>query len=140
MAEQVQTGGAFGEENAIVAGLAHHGLGIVLILEHTESRRQFWHDQTGAEVLGGRKGRGEVEIGGFGGKRVIVFFAGVIVGDVVAFIIVIVAAVIIIVVVVVVLSGRNGADDGGGGRLVGMDDLVLGFFLFMPAETIHDGE
>ena len=139
MAKQVQTGGAFGEKNAVIAGLAHHGLWIVLILEHTESRRQFGHDQTGAEVLGGRKGRGEVEIRSFGGERVIVFFAGVIVGDVVAFIIVIVAAVIIIVVVVV-LSGRNGADDGGGGRLVGMDDLVLGFFLFMPAETIHDGE
>lgn len=133
MAEQVQTGGAFGEKDAIVAGLAHHGLWIVLILEHTESRGQFWHDQTGAEVLGGRKGRGEVEIGSFGGERVIVFFAGSRIESVIGI-------VIIVVVVVVVLSGGNGADDGGGGRLVGLDDIVLGFFLFMPAKAIHDGE
>ena len=65
-----------------------------------------------------------------------VFFAGVMVGDIVASIVAIVA----VVIIVAVLSGGNGADDGSGGRLVGLDDLVLGFFLFMPAETIHDGE
>lgn len=134
MAEQVQAGGAFGEKDAVVAGLAHHGLGIVLIFEHTESRREFWHDQTCAEVLGGRKGRGEVEIGSFGGERVIVFFAGSRIESSV------IGIVIIVIVVVVVLSGGNGADDGGGGRLVGLNDIVLGFFLFMPAKAIHDGE
>ena len=138
MAKQVQTGGAFGEKNAVIAGLAHHGLWIVLILEHTESRRQFGHDQTGAEVLGGRKGVGEVEIGGFGGEFIVFFGGCCSVIDVAIVIVIIIVAVI--VVVAVVLSRRNGADDGGGGRLVGLDNIVLGFFLFMPAKAIHDGE